>query len=194
MTEQSLNEIETDALITPKSPTKCCFICFEDIQSPFSSESNAENSENRENRLKMTECGCSEYVHPRCIGQWLESNYEDYVSNLQTNTKPQIRCPICNTNGSLQSPEPLLSGNFASLAFQRFFARIQRNQTQHFNQLLLINPFHPRNAPNNNQIPLLPDPNGHPVDMRRFIVVSCAMLSMAFILLWILFIFDVSTK
>ena len=156
---------------------KVCFICFEDL-AKIESESEAEPPD----ILTMSDCGCREYVHPKCIGQWIETHY-DYIPNSNI----QIRCPICNTHGTLESPQPIFTRSLATLTIQRFFVRFQRNQTQHFNQLLLLNPLNPRH-----QAPFLAQQGQ--VDMKRFLAVTCAMFSIIFVLLWILFIFDLSPK
>jgi len=162
-----------------------CFICFEDIAPKIQRDSaNGSNGSNEEqNILKMSDCGCNEYVHQKCIGEWIEREYEDYIPDSE------IRCPICNTYCKIQSPEPLFTRNISAIRIQRFFSRFQRNQTQHFNHLLLVNPFHPRH-PIHEQ-PLL---NGQQqqVDVKRFLIVSCGMVSIGFILIWMLFIFNIS--
>lgn len=157
------------------SPSPICFICFEELSKIQSIQD--------ETILTMSRCGCREYVHPTCIGQWIESHYEDPYT--------EIRCPICNTTGTIQTPQPLFTRNQPAISLQRFFARYQRNQTQHFNQLLLVNPLHPRHQAN------IFGQNGqhrHQIDMKRFLMITCAMFSMAFVLIWMLFIFDISSK
>lgn len=175
-----MSEIISTNTTNTVNERETCFICFEEKQ---------ENAE--ENILTMSGCGCREYVHPTCIGQWIETHYENYIPMLETQNQTQreeeqsqILCPICNTPGIIISPKPILTKSEAIITIQRFFMRFQRNQTHQFNQLLLINPLNPIHQVNErNQI-----------DMKRFLVITCSMLSIIFILLWILFIFNFSPK
>lgn len=172
-----------------RSPNTTCFICFEDIPKIESHlENQTDTDTETENILTMSDCGCREYVHPQCIGQWIETHYE-YPQR-------EIRCPICNTNGIIQTPQPFFTRSMATITIQRFFSRFQRNQTQHFNQLLLLNPLNPLNPRHHPHLSIQQGHHqgqqGHNIDMKRFLAISCAMFSIVFILLWILFIFDVS--
>jgi hypothetical protein len=63
-----------------------CFICFEE----------------GEKRLLMSDCGCREIIHEKCIGEWISKEYEMYGRGTK------IRCPICNQYGYLLEPTPII--------------------------------------------------------------------------------------
>lgn len=134
-----------------------CFICFEDIS-------------DRRNILEMTECGCKEYVHPECIGMWIETNYRHHIRN------EPIRCPICNTYGIIEKPEPIFR---RTRVLERLFDRIIQNREEILRPLIINQ--------HNIQIGLNRNPNQE-IDIKRFIIVTCTMFSIGFILIWILYI------
>ena len=129
----------------------------------------------------MSGCGCKEYVHPICVGQWIEMRYENHIPT------DLIRCPICNTYGILESPEP----RFRPVnTIHRFLERFNRNQEELRVPLFINNRNHVNQQINGNI--RFPQRNvNQEVDMRRFLLVTCSMFSIAFILLWILFIFEI---